>query len=170
MDVADRSAIEELVAEVESAGGPIDLFVSNAGIFMEGGPEVAIEDWQKIWDINLMAHVHAAQAVLPSMLKRGQGYLLNTCSAAGLLSQIGSAPYTVTKHAAVAFAEWISITYGNRGIKVSALCPQAVRTSMSARVKNIAHGGVIERPVSLALTNSFGFGGHNVCLALRRWD
>ncbi len=139
VDVADRGAIEELVAEVESAAGPIDLFVSNAGIFLEGGPEVAIEDWQKIWDINLMAHVHAAQAVLPSMLKRGEGYLLNTCSAAGLLSQIGSAPYTVTKHAAVAFAEWISITYGTRGIKVSALCPQAVRTNMSAAVKD---GGV----------------------------
>ncbi|MBW1884924.1 MAG: SDR family oxidoreductase [Deltaproteobacteria bacterium] len=142
VDVADRGAIEELVAEVESAAGPIDLFVSNAGIFIEGGPEVAVEDWQKIWDINLMAHVHAAKAVLPSMLKRGEGYLLNTCSAAGLLSQIGTAPYTVTKHAAVAFAEWISITYGNRGIKVSALCPQAVRTNMSAGVEGGGVAGV----------------------------
>ena len=103
---------------------------------------MSVEDWQKVWDVNLMAHVHAAQAVLPSMLKRGEGYLLNTCSAAGLLSQIGSAPYTVTKHAAVAFAEWISITYGNRGIKVSALCPQAVRTNMSARVKDIGVAGI----------------------------
>ena len=142
VDVADRAAIGELVAEVESAGGPIDLFVSNAGIFMEGGAEVGLEAWQKIWDINLMAHVHAAHAVLPSMLKRGEGYLLNTCSAAGLLSQIGSAPYTVTKHAAVAFAEWISITYGTRGIKVSALCPQAVRTNMSAGVKDGGVAGV----------------------------
>jgi NAD(P)-dependent dehydrogenase (short-subunit alcohol dehydrogenase family) len=142
VDVADRGAIDELVAEVESAGGPIDLFVSNAGIFVKGGPEVAIEDWQRIWDVNLMAHVHAAQAVLPSMLKRGEGYLLNTCSAAGLLSQIGSAPYAVTKHAAVAFAEWIAISYGNRGIKVSALCPQLVRTNMSADVNDAGLAGV----------------------------
>ena len=91
---------------------------------------IAIEE--HYLDPNVMAHVHAAHAVLPSMLERGDGYLLNTCSAAGLLSQIGSAPYAVTKHAAVAFAEWISITYGNRGIKVSALCPQAVRTNMTA--------------------------------------
>jgi NAD(P)-dependent dehydrogenase (short-subunit alcohol dehydrogenase family) len=142
VDVADRGAIQELVAEVESAGGPIDLFVSNAGIFVKGGPEVAVEDWQRIWDVNLMAHVHAAQAVLPSMLKRGEGYLLNTCSAAGLLSQIGSAPYAVTKHAAVAFAEWIAISYGNRGIKVSALCPQLVRTNMSADVNDAGLAGV----------------------------
>ena len=139
VDVGSRSEIEALVRDVEADGGPIDLFVSNAGIAIPGGPEVDVESWNRIWDINVMAHVNAAHAVLPAMLERGEGYLLNTCSAAGLLSQIGSAPYAVTKHAAVAFAEWISITYGDRGIKVSVLCPQAVRTNMTA---GAANGGV----------------------------
>ena len=102
------------------------------GIFTPGDENVSTEAWQQIWDINVMAHVFAARAVLPSMLERGEGYLLNTSSAAGLLSQVGSAPYAVTKHAAIGFAEWLSITYGDRGIKVSALCPQAVRTAMTA--------------------------------------
>ncbi len=142
VDVGSRSEIEALVCDVESEGGPIDLFVSNAGIATGGGPEVDVDAWNRIWDINVMAHVNAAHAVLPSMLERGEGYLLNTCSAAGLLSQIGSAPYAVTKHAAVAFAEWLSITYGNRGIKVSALCPQAVRTNMTAGLDNGGVAGV----------------------------
>ena len=142
VDVGSRSAIEELVREVDALAGPIDLFVSNAGIATAGGPEVEVEAWNQIWDINLMAHVHAAHALLPSMLERGEGYFLNTCSAAGLLSQIGSAPYAVTKHAAVGFAEWLSITYGSRGIKVSALCPQAVRTNMTAGVEGGGVAGV----------------------------
>ncbi len=142
LDVSDRGQIEALVKDVEAEAGPIDLFVSNAGIAIEGGPEVEVDAWNKIWDINVMGHVHAAHAVLPSMLERGEGYLLNTCSAAGLLSQIGSAPYAVTKHAAVAFAEWVSITYGSRGIKVSALCPQAVRTNMTAGMKDGGVAGV----------------------------
>ena len=122
--------------------GQIDLFCSNAGIFTPGGEEVSTEAWQRIWDINLMSHVFAARAVLPHMLERGEGYLLNTSSAAGLLSQIGSAPYAVTKHAAVGFAEWLSITYGARGIKVSVLCPQAVRTEMTANTRNGGVAGV----------------------------
>jgi len=142
VDVGSRPAIEELVRDVESIAGPIDLFVSNAGIATAGGPEVEVDAWNTIWDINVMAHVHAAQALLPSMLERGEGYFLNTCSAAGLLSQIGSAPYAVTKHAAVGFAEWLSITYGNRGIKVSALCPQAVRTNMTAGTEGGGVAGV----------------------------
>ncbi len=142
VDVASRTAVEALVHEVEGDSGPIDLFVSNAGILTVGGPEVAVDAWQRIWDVNVMAHVHAAHAVLPSMLARGRGYLLNTCSAAGLLTQIGSAPYAVTKHAAVAFSEWLSITYGDRGIRVSALCPQAVRTNMSAIVEGGGVAGV----------------------------
>jgi NAD(P)-dependent dehydrogenase (short-subunit alcohol dehydrogenase family) len=142
VDVGSRPAIEDLVAEVESLAGPIDLFVSNAGIATGGGPEVDVDAWNRIWDINVMAHVNAAHALLPSMLERGDGYFLNTCSAAGLLSQIGSAPYAVTKHAAVAFAEWLSITYGSRGIKVSALCPQAVRTNMTAGLDNGGVAGV----------------------------
>jgi NAD(P)-dependent dehydrogenase (short-subunit alcohol dehydrogenase family) len=132
VDVSDEGGIRELVAAAERANGPIDLFCSNAGIGVIGGVEVTNEAWQRIWDVNVMAHVYAARAVLPSMLERGEGYLLSTASAAGLLSQIGSAPYAVTKHAAVALAEWISITYGDRGIKVSVLCPQAVRTAMTA--------------------------------------
>ena len=142
VDVASRAAVEALVREVEGDAGPIDLFVSNAGILIVGGPEVAVAAWQRIWDVNVMAHVHAANAVLPAMLARGRGYLLNTCSAAGLLTQIGSAPYAVTKHAAVAFSEWLSITYGDRGIRVSALCPQAVRTNLSAIVEGGGVAGV----------------------------
>jgi len=142
VDVSDRASVVTLVSEVEADAGPIDVFASNAGIATPGGPEVEVDAWQRIWDVNVMAHIHAAHAVLPSMLERGDGYLLNTCSAAGLLSQIGSAPYAVTKHAAVAFAEWLSITYGNRGIKVSALCPQAVRTNMTAGLEDGGVAGV----------------------------
>lgn len=132
LDVADEEAVARVISDAEAEHGPIDLLCSNAGIGMPGGPEVPTAQWQKIWDINVMGHVFGARAVLPSMLARGEGYLLNTASAAGLLSQIGSAPYAVTKHAAVALAEWLSITYGDRGIKVSVLCPQAVRTQMTA--------------------------------------
>ncbi|MAG30887.1 MAG: short-chain dehydrogenase [Deltaproteobacteria bacterium] len=142
VDVCDRGEVERLVQDVEADSGPIDLFVSNAGIAILGGPEVEVDAWNQIWGINVMGHVHAAHALLPSMLERGEGYLLNTCSAAGLLSQIGSAPYTVTKHAAVAFAEWISIAYGDRGIRVSALCPQAVRTNMTAAMDDGGVAGV----------------------------
>ena len=120
------------IKRAEAALGHIDLLCNNAGISVRGGPEVDTADWQRIWEINVMAHVWASRAALPAMLERGDGYILNTASAAGLLSQIGSAPYAVTKHAAVSFAEWLSITYGDRGIKVSALCPQAVRTAMIA--------------------------------------
>jgi len=129
-DVASEAQVTTLVETATAKYGAIDLFCSNAGIMVRGGPEASIAEWQKIWDINVMAHVHAARAVLPGMLARGEGYLLQTASAAGLLSQIGSAPYAVTKHAAVGFAEWLSITYGDRGIKVSCLCPQGVRTNM----------------------------------------
>jgi len=131
-DVSNEADIQALVKTTIEELGPIDLFCSNAGIFVPGGEEVGDDKWQSIWDINVMSHIYASRAVLPGMLERGEGYLLNTASAAGLLSQIGSAPYAVTKHAAVGFAEWLSITYGSRGIKVSVLCPQAVRTQMTA--------------------------------------
>ena len=131
-DVANESSVAELVKQALSRFTHIDLFCSNAGIFTPGDEQVPDSEWQKIWDINVMGHIYAARAVLPSMLERGEGYLLNTASAAGLLSQIGSAPYAVTKHAAIGFAEWLSITYGAQGIKVSVLCPQAVRTAMTA--------------------------------------
>ena len=131
-DVSNEDAVKNLVSVALREFGHIDLFCSNAGIFTAGGEEVSNDRWKNIWDINVMSHIFAARAVLPSMLERGEGYLLNTSSAAGLLSQVGSAPYSVTKHAAIGFAEWLSITYGNRGIKVSVLCPQAVRTAMTA--------------------------------------
>ncbi len=131
-NVGKEEDIRTLIETVEAKHGPIDLFCSNAGIGIGGGEEVANDKWQRIWDINVMAHVWAARHVVPRMIARGGGYLLNTASAAGLLSQIGSAPYAVTKHAAVALAEWRAITHGDEGIKVSVLCPQAVRTAMTA--------------------------------------
>ncbi len=132
VDVSDEADVQRLVAAAEEKFGPIDLFCSNAGIALGGGVEAPDSDWQKIWDVNLMAHVYAARAVVPKMLERGDGYLLQTASAAGLLSSIGSAPYAVTKHAAVALAEWMAITYGPT-VKVSCLCPQGVFTNMLMR-------------------------------------
>lgn len=130
-DVSSETDVVRLVAQTIEVYGPIDLFCANAGIFgVTGGAEVLNEAWQQIWDVNVMSHIYAARAVLPGMLERGEGYLLHTASAAGLLTQVGGAPYSVTKHAAVAFAEWLSITHGDAGIKVSCLCPQGVRTQM----------------------------------------
>ena len=131
-NVGKEDDIKHLIETVETKHGGIDLFCSNAGIGFAGGEEVANERWQQIWDVNVMAHVWAARHLVPRMIARGGGYLLNTASAAGLLSQIGSAPYAVTKHAAVALAEWLAITHGDQGIKVSVLAPQAVRTAMTA--------------------------------------
>jgi NAD(P)-dependent dehydrogenase (short-subunit alcohol dehydrogenase family) len=132
VDVSREADIVALIESTERAHGPIDLFCSNAGVATGRGLATPNEAWQKIWEINVMAHVYAARALVPRMAARGGGYLLNTASAAGLLSQIGSATYAVTKHAAVALAEWIAITHGHQGIKVSILCPQAVRTDMIA--------------------------------------
>lgn len=130
-DVSVEADLVRLVEKVKSVYGPIDLFCSNAGIAgPSGGIEVPDEAWQRVWDVNVMAHIYTARAVLPDMLTRGEGYLLQTVSAAGLLTQIGAAPYSVTKHAALAFAEWLAVTYGDAGIKVSCLCPQGVRTRM----------------------------------------
>ncbi|MAV73531.1 MAG: short-chain dehydrogenase [Halieaceae bacterium MED-G27] len=137
VDVRDEAAIAAMVASVEAEHGQIDLFCSNAGIIgVDGEPWWATgadnEMWQRMWEVHVMSHVYAARASLPAMIKRGSGHFLNTASAAGLLSQIGSAPYSVTKHAAVAFAESLAITHGDDGIKVSCLCPQAVDTAMTA--------------------------------------
>jgi len=130
VDVRHEADLKRLVAEATELFGSIDLFCSNAGVFLKGGADASDDDWQRIWEINVRAHIYAARAVLPGMLARGEGYLLQTASAAGLLTQIGSAPYAVTKHAALAFAEWLAMTHGDAGIKVSCLCPQGVRTRM----------------------------------------
>ena len=132
-DVAREAEIIRLADRVTEQYGAIDLFCSNAGILIEGGVETPDDAWQAIWSVNVLAHLYAARAVLPGMLARGSGYLLQTVSAAGLLSQIGSAPYAVTKHAALALAEWLAITHGGQGIGVSVLCPQGVRTNMLLR-------------------------------------
>ncbi len=129
-DVAREADLRSLVSATLERHGHIDLFCSNAGVDVAGGAEVSDENWRAIFDVNVMAHVWAARAVLPHMLDRREGYLLATASAAGLLTMIGSAPYAVTKHAAVAFAEWLAIEHGDAGIKVSCLCPQGVRTGM----------------------------------------
>lgn len=130
VDVTREEEMASLIDETEAEWGPIDLFCSNAGIFRPGGLETPDETWERVWSVNVMAHVYAARHLVPRMKGRGGGYLLTTASAAGLLSQIGSATYAVSKHAAVSLAEWIAITHGNDGIKVSILCPQAVRTPM----------------------------------------
>ena len=131
VDVSRESDVAAFIDATERNHGPIDLFCSNAGVpGPGGGPETSDRDWQATWEANVMAHVWAARALLPEMVARGEGYLLNTASAAGLLTQVSALPYSVTKHAAVALAEWIAINYGDAGIKVSCLCPQAVQTAM----------------------------------------
>lgn len=130
VDVSSESDVQMLVDQVLKRYGQIDLFCSNAGVGVEGDYCAPDRDWLRSWEVNVMGHVYAARAVLPGMLARREGYLLQNISAAGLLTMLGSAPYTATKHAALGFAEWLSITYGHRGIKVSALCPMGVRTRM----------------------------------------
>ena len=129
-DVSVEADIQQLVSTAYDRFGRIDLFCSNAGIMQDGCLEVTDEQWQFVWEVNLMSHVFAARALIPRMLAQGGGYLLNTASAAGLLTQIGAAPYSVTKHAALAFAEWLSITYHQLGLRVSCLCPLGVHTRM----------------------------------------
>jgi NAD(P)-dependent dehydrogenase (short-subunit alcohol dehydrogenase family) len=130
-DVGREAEIRALVASAQTSGGPVDLFFSNAGVpGPPGGPEASDAELELTWQINVMAHVWAARALLPDWVSRGDGYLLSTASAAGLLTQVSALGYSITKHAAVALAEWLSINYGDAGIKVSCLCPQAVRTPM----------------------------------------
>jgi NAD(P)-dependent dehydrogenase (short-subunit alcohol dehydrogenase family) len=129
-DVRNETAVRALVELTEDAHGPIGLFASNAGYVTAGGLEDSNERIQAMWEVHVMAHIYAARAVLPQMIANGSGYLLNTASAAGLLAQIGSLSYSVTKHAAISLAEWLAITHHHQGIRVSVLCPQAVRTNI----------------------------------------
>ena len=130
VDVSDAAAVRALITDTERERGPIDLFFSNAGYVTVGGLEAPIEDLQRMWGVHVLAHIHAARELIPRMVARGGGYLASTASAAGLLTQIGSLHYAITKHAAVSLAEWIAITHGHQGIKVSVLCPQAVETNI----------------------------------------
>lgn len=149
-NVGKEEDIIKVIEKANDLSGGIDIFCSNAGIGgVHGFLEVQTEDWQNIWEVNVMSHIYAARNVLPQMLDRGEGYIMSTASAAGLLTQIGSAGYTVTKAAAVSFAEWIKITYGSKGIGVSCLCPQAVRTAMTAGGPGVAGvDGMIEPEVA----------------------
>lgn len=147
-DVAVEADIAGVAGAALTRFGRVDLFCSNAGVATGRGLEATDADWADTWAVNVMAHVYAARAVLPSMLARGEGYLLQTCSAAGLLTSLGDAPYAATKHAAVAFAEWLSLTYGDAGIRVSALCPQGVRTPMVT--DGLADGVIAAQAVAAA--------------------
>lgn len=152
VDVGNEADVQALVDLVESRLGPIDLFCANAGIMVAGGIDVPDDDWDRIWRVNVKSHIYTARAVVPRMVDRGHGYLLHTASAAGLLTQLGAAPYSVTKHAVVAFAEWLSITYGDRGITVSCLCPQAVETAMTGPMSRLGK----ERPIGAGTAASDG--------------
>ncbi len=136
-DVSREDQIAELVKQVMTTKGRIDIFCSNAGIAVGGGPDASTSDWQRIWEVNLMSHVFVARHVLPGMLNRKEGYLLGTVSAAGLLNHVLAAPYGVTKAAALSLFEWLAIAHGDDGIRVSCLCPQGVKTDMLAAEKRL---------------------------------
>ena len=131
-DVTREEDVISVIENTERTIGPIDLYCNNAGVATGASEQALDSEWQKSWEVNVMAHVYSARHLVPRMIQRGGGYFLNTASAAGLLNQIGGAAYGTTKHAAVGFAEWLALTYAHQGIKVSLLCPQAVRTAMTA--------------------------------------
>jgi len=152
LDAGSESSVRALIDEATAAFGPIDIFLSNAGVpGAMGGPEAGDEAWDEAWRVNVMAHVWASRALLPQMRERGEGYLINTASAAGLLTQVSSLVYSVTKHAAVSLAEWLAIEHGDAGVRVSCICPQGVRTPMldlameePAGAAALTAGGLIE--------------------------
>ncbi|MEM1205091.1 MAG: SDR family oxidoreductase, partial [Acidobacteriota bacterium] len=127
VDMGDEADVQRMIARTRDTYGPIDIFCSNAGILSVGGIEASNEEWQRAWQVNFMAHVYAARDLVPEMLERGGAFVL-VASAAGLLTQVGAAPYAVTKHATVAIAEWLAMTYGHRGLQVACVCPLGVRT------------------------------------------
>ena len=130
VDVADPASNDRMIDQTEDRFGPVDLFCANAGIGFAGDEQTPPERWDHMWQVNLMSHVHAARRLIPGWLARGEGYFLSTASAAGLLTNLKAVQYSVTKHAAVSFAEWLSITYGDKGVKVSCLCPMGVKTPL----------------------------------------
>jgi NAD(P)-dependent dehydrogenase (short-subunit alcohol dehydrogenase family) len=152
VDAGSEQSVIALIERASEANGPIDVFISNAGVpGALAGPEASNEIWDEAWRVNVMAHVWASRALLPAMVERGEGYLINTASAAGLLTQVSSLVYSVTKHAAVALAEWLSIEYTERGVRVSCICPQGVRTAMldlamedPAGAAALSSGGLID--------------------------
>ncbi|MBF4160805.1 SDR family NAD(P)-dependent oxidoreductase [Nocardioides acrostichi] len=142
-DVSREDDLRRLIAFAESTFGPVDLFHANAAISGLGGLELADSDWEAAWQVNVMAHVRAARLLVDGWVERGSGYFVSTASAAGLLTQLGAGPYTLSKHAAVAFAEWLSVTYGESGVRVSCLCPQAVDTQMLATAHEHTSAGAL---------------------------
>ena len=149
-DVGEEADIQALVAAAQDKYGPIDIFFSNAGLSRKGQETASNADWEVSWRVHVMSHVFAARALVPGMLARGSGYLLNTASAAGLLASLNSMPYGVTKHAAVALAEHLAIQYGDRGIRVSVLCPQSVQTGMTTPGPSAARVDGVMQPEEVA--------------------
>ncbi|WP_347955317.1 SDR family oxidoreductase [Gordonia aichiensis] len=135
-DTARTEVIAGLIARAQAEFGPVDMYFANAGITGGPGLDLTEAQWDRVLDVNLRAHIRAAQQLLPGWLERGEGYFITTASAAGLLTQIGSAGYAVSKHAAVSFAEWLSVTYGDRGVRVSCLCPMGVETKLMREGEN----------------------------------
>jgi NAD(P)-dependent dehydrogenase (short-subunit alcohol dehydrogenase family) len=148
---SDRKAdVQALIAAAEARFGPVDIFFSNAGLSRKGQETASDADWDVSWRVHVMSHVFAARALVPGMLARGSGYLLNTASAAGLLASLNSMPYGVTKHAAVALAEHLAIQYGDRGIRISVLCPQSVQTGMTIPGPSAARVDGVMQPAEVA--------------------
>jgi NAD(P)-dependent dehydrogenase (short-subunit alcohol dehydrogenase family) len=131
-DVGTERGVRDLIAAARGHLGEVDIYCSNAGIAAGLGPDTPEQTWQRAWDVNVMAHIRASRELLPGWLRRGRGCFVVTASAAGLLTMLGAAPYSVTKHAAESYAEWLAATYGHRGLTVHCICPQGVRTSMLA--------------------------------------
>ncbi len=158
LDVADEDATRALVGVVQDSIGAIDVWFANAGLATGGGPDAPDDFWDRQWRINVMSHVYAARALLPGWIERGAGHLVTTASMAGILTAVGDAPYSATKHAAVGFAEWLALTYGGRGVRVSCICPGAVDTAMlrsgadgdAAKASAVIGGGEVLAPEQAA--------------------
>lgn len=158
LDVSDERSTQDLIQEVERNVGPIDMWFANAGVATSSGPEAPDEDWERQWRVNVMSHVYAARELLPRWIERGGGHLVTTASMAGILSAVGDAAYSATKHAALGLAEWIAFSYGAKGVRVSCVCPGAVDTAMlragaggdAAKASAIIGGGEVIAPKDAA--------------------